>query len=503
MRGFCYNKQYMRIRPKILIDLKNSRSSVFSKESLRLDLRTDKFIKIPIFKFLKFSGLLCASLYLIFGSALAPIDGANLSLAAQNEEERKQLEEQLTSLENQISQYQDTITQYQSQGKNLEGEIKKLNAKIASLNLQVKAATLSIQKLDAEIADNKAQIKNTETDIEKNKRVLSYTLQSIYSNGDTSMMEVFLKNFAMSDFFDDIKSLTDVQDNLRITLEKVTELKTQLIEEQTQLALQKKDADELRSYQLSQKYIIDSTKSEKDNLLKETKGQESKFQELLQETQKTAAQIRSQIFKLLGGGELPFGEAVKIAQLAEKATGVRASLILAVLTQESSVNGVIGANLGKCYYNTPRNNASGTVMSNSQKAAFLSILSELKMDPDKTPVSCPIVSDGAYGGAMGPSQFMPNTWQIYKDSVSKITGNDPASPFNNADAFTATALYLKGGLTSCKTIYQTIFSQESCAAAKYYAGGYWKSYMSVGRYGYRVAERSADFAEEIKILDNN
>jgi membrane-bound lytic murein transglycosylase B len=125
------------------------------------------------------------------------------------------------------------------------------------------------------------------------------------------------------------------------------------------------------------------------------------------------------------------------------------------------------------------------------------------MDPDKTPVSCPIVSDGAYGGAMGPSQFMPNTWQIYKDGVSKITGNDPASPFNNADAFTATALYLKGGLTSCKTIYKTIFSQESCAAAKYYAGGYWKSYMSVGRYGYRVAERSADFAEEIKILDNN
>lgn len=125
------------------------------------------------------------------------------------------------------------------------------------------------------------------------------------------------------------------------------------------------------------------------------------------------------------------------------------------------------------------------------------------MDPDKTPVSCPISSDGAYGGAMGPAQFMPTTWQLYDDKISGITGNKPASPFNNADAFTGTALLLKDNLTGCKSIYKTIFSQENCAAAKYYAGGYWKSYMSVGRYGYRVAQRSDDFADEIAILNAN
>lgn len=493
----------MELKPEILIDLKRSNKSVFSKKKMRLDLRETKLVKIPIFKFFKIGVLFVVCSYLVFGSALAPIDKGRLSMAAQNEEERKQLEDQLSSLETQISQYQDTIVQYQGQGKSLEGEIKKINAKIASLNLQVKATTLSLKKLDAEIADNKAQIKTTESDIEKNKRVLSYTLQNLYSSGNISLVEVFLKNFEISDFFDDMKSLTDVQENLRMALEKVTDLKGQLMDEQEQLALQKKDADELKAYQLSQAQIVASTKKEKADLLTATKGQESKYQDLLKQTQKTAAQIRSQIFKLLGGGELPFGDAVKIAQLAEKATGVRAAFILAVLTQESGVNSVIGANLGKCYYNTPRKNASGTVMSNSQKPAFLAILADLKMDPDKTPVSCPISSDGAYGGAMGPAQFMPNTWQIHKEGVSGITSNDPASPFNNADAFTATALYLKGGLASCKTIYKTIFSQENCAAAKYYAGGKWRSYMSVGRYGYRVAQRAEDFSDEISILNAN
>jgi peptidoglycan hydrolase CwlO-like protein len=493
----------MIVKPRHLIDLKRSESNVFSKKDLRLDLRGIKLIKIPLFKLFKIGALLAVCSYLVFGSALAPMDKGQLSLAAQNDEQRKQLEDQLDSLETQISQYQDTIVQYQGQGKSLEGEIKKLNAKISSLNLKVKATTLSLKKLDAEIADNKVQIKTTESDIEKNKRVLSYTLQSIYSSGDVSMVEVFLKNFAVSDFFDDVKNLTDVQDNLRIALEKVMDLKSQLIDEQTQLSLQKKDADALRAYQLSQAQAVAGTKKEKADLLTATKGQESKYQDLLKQTQKTAAEIRSQIFKLLGGGELPFGDAVKIAQLAEKATGVRAAFILAILTQESSVDGVIGANLGKCYYNTPRKNSSGTVMSNSQKPAFLSILADLKMDPDKTPVSCPIASDGAYGGAMGPAQFMPVTWQLYDDAVSDITSNDPASPFNNADAFTATALYLKGGLSSCRTIYKTIFSQENCAAAKYYAGGKWRSYMSVGRYGYRVAQRAEDFADEISILNAN
>lgn len=466
-------------------------------------MRETRLIKIPILRLFKIGALIALSSFLVFGSALAPIDKGQFSLAAQNEEERKQLEDQLSSLETQIGQYQDTIVQYQGQGKSLEGEIKKINAKIASLNLRVKATTLSLKKLNAEIADNKVQIKTTESDIEKNKRILSYTLQDLYSSGNTSLVEVFLKNFEISDFFNDLKNLTDVQDNLRIALEKVTDLKGQLMDEQEQLALQKKDADELRAYQLSQAQIVTNTKKEKAELLTATKGQESKFQDLLKQTQLTAAQIRSQIFKLLGGGELPFGEAVKIAQLAEKSTGVRAAFILSILTQESSVNSVIGANLGRCFYNTPRNNSSGTVMSNSQKPAFLAILADLKMDSDKTPVSCPIASDGAYGGAMGPAQFMPTTWDLYKNRVANITGNKPASPFNNADAFTATALYLQDGLVNCKAIYKTIFSQENCAAAKYYAGGKWRSYMGVGRYGYRVAERATDFADEIDILNAN
>ncbi len=490
-------------KPKVMVDLKRTGTNSFSRLISIVNLSDSRIIKIPFITASKIVVVGIVASYLVFGSALAPIDKAQFSLAAQNEEERQLLEKQLEELEVQIAADQAMIDKYKTQGKGLQSEIDRLNANVNKLNLQIKAVNLSIQKLDGEIKENQGQIKTTQDKMSQNKETLMQALQSIYANESSSLVEILLRKPRLSDFFGDINDLVSLQDSLRGTLEKVIVLRDELLDEQEALAIRKNDAAQLKKYQDAQKQTLNATKEEKAGLLKETKGNEKKYQELVKEKQKTAADIRNRIFRFLGGGELAFGEAVKIAQVAEKVTGVRAALVLAVLTQESSVDGIIGANLGKCYYNTPRKNNSGTVMSNSQKPAFLAMMSALGLDSEKTPVSCPITSDGAYGGAMGPAQFMPNTWTIYKERISSITGGDPASPFNNLDAFTGTSLYLKDGLGGCQSIYKTVFSQESCAAAKYYAGGGWRSYMSVGRYGYRVAERAANFADDIAVLDGN
>lgn len=498
----------MRLRPKILLDVKPSlNTDIYEGRSKRVNLsytpkKHSYFLKTAAF-------IACAVILpaLFFSSVLAPITGGTLAQTTGNNntttEQRQELLDELEKLEKQIAESEQIIDKYRQQGNSLQGEIKALNAKVSQLNLKIKAANLSLQKLDNEIALTSGKINVTENNISSNKLVITEILQNLYESDDQGLLEILIKNPKLSDFFNNVNDMATVQESMRVALQKYIVLKENLNNQKEELNLERADQADLKAYQDAQKKIIANTKTEKDTLLKVTKGKESEYQKLLVETKKTAAEIRSQIFKLLGGGELPFGDAVKIAQLAEKATDVRAAFILAILTQESSVNGVIGANLGKCYYNDVRKNSSGTVMSNSQKPAFLSIMSEIGMDPAKTLISCPIVSDGAYGGAMGPAQFMPTTWQLYDDEVAVITGNKPASPFNNADAFTATALYLQDGLIGCRSIYKTIFSQESCAAAKYYAGGNWRLYMSVGRYGYRVAERAADFADEIKILDAN
>ncbi|MBI2035850.1 MAG: hypothetical protein HYT12_04205 [Candidatus Liptonbacteria bacterium] len=493
-------------KPKNLVDIMAARGQAFEHRPKIVNLYKLRPRHINLKKIFKPAITITAVLYFTLSSVFfnsfslfAPTN--NSILAAQNNEERAELEAELRDLEEQIAKYEATLVSYKSQGKTLKSEIDRLSANISKLNLQIKAVNLSITQLDKNISKTSKEISVTEDEIDLHKSAITKLIRNINENETASIIEILLANPKLSDFFGNINNILLIEDNLRIELAKVTSLRTDLLGQKEKLALQRNDAEAIKKYQNSQKTAIQSTKTQKDELLAVTKGQEMKYQELVKQTRATAAEIRNRIFRLLGGGELPFGEAVKLAQVAERATGVRASLILSVLTQESSLDGVIGRNLGKCYYNTPRDNPSGTVMSNAQKPAFIALIAELGLNPDTTPVSCPIASDGAYGGAMGPAQFMPLTWELYQEKVGDITGGNPPSPFNNLDAFTATAVYLSDGLKGCKTIYSTIFSQENCAAAKYYAGGNWRAYTALGRYGYRVAERSASFEEDIEVLN--
>ncbi|MDP3948032.1 MAG: lytic murein transglycosylase [bacterium] len=483
-------------KPRVLKDIRRRGESVFSPLPSRVNLHYERTLRVPLFRIVKTGVVLAAVISLIFGSVSAPLNHAAQGAEPQQEEERKALEAQLAELEGQIAQYEKTILSYKKQGSTLKSEIGRLNAQVAKLNLQIKAVALSLTRLNEEISATQSKIGVTEENIDQNKEAIGKLLQDLYEREETGLIEVMLANPKLSDFFGTLNNLLLVQDSLRVALGKIVILRNELLDQKDTLSIQRADVQSLRAYQDAQRQAIQKTVSNKDNLLQVTKGQEARYQAILKETQKTASEIRNRIFRLLGGGELPFGEAVKFAQFAERATGVRSALILAVLTQESAIDGVIGKNLGRCYYDTVWINPEGRVMRAREAAAFEETMKELGLNPKTTPVSCPINRDGYYGGAMGPAQFMPTTWKIYEDRVGAITGGSPASPFNNADAFTATALYLKDAGAANATL-----AEERIAAARYYAGGNYRRH--IWGYGDSVVRRAESFQDDIDVLDAN
>jgi len=130
---------------------------------------------------------------------------------------------------------------------------------------------------------------------------------------------------------------------------------------------------------------------------------------------------------------------------------------------------------------------------------FLTLTAALSLNPDTMQVSC-ANRDGAYGGAMGPAQFIPSTWNLYQTKVAEVTGHNPPSPWNNGDAFMATALYIKDSMKGCNTVYSRALDIERCAAAKYYAGSRWRRHL--WGYGDRVVTKSQQFQADIDVLNS-
>jgi peptidoglycan hydrolase CwlO-like protein len=486
------------LKPRVLGDVSvkkgnNQNWSSFGPLAARINLVEERIIRVPFTKTLRIVIIASAAIFLVFGSAIAPTlftraSGDAASGTATSTDpgvERTQLESQLAALESQINQYQGQISSYQTQGKTLNGQIAILNDKIASLNLQIRATNLTIQQLNSQITDTQSQIVTTQADIVNKKTAMGSLMQSLYQDDHVSLVQVFLQNPQLSDFWDETQAITLLQDNLRLTVQQISDLQGQLQDQEQQFEASKSDAASAAAYQAAQAASVASTKDAKNQLLAETQGQESKYQTLLAQTQASAAQIRNRIFQLLGGGQLSFEDAYQYAQVASNATGIDPAFILAILDRESA----LGQNVGQCNYKT--------AMSPSNQPLFLAITSALNLDPNEMMVSCPN-ADGVYGGAMGPAQFVPSTWNMYASAVAQATGDNPPSPWNDADAFMATALYLKDGMAGCQAAYSAALSQERCTAAKYYAGSRWQGYLWT--YGEAVVERAQSFASDISTI---
>ena len=490
-----YNKlELMILKPKTLVDIRKNRFiDPFSALPKRINL---SFLRVRPVAGNLFGGALIigaalSALLFLSGKVFAPIITPEiLAETVTIPDEREALERELREYEAQIDDYEKTIADYSKKGASLKGEINILNTKVNKLNLQIKAVNISLGKLDGEIRDTSNKIKVVQSDIESKKTTLTKTLRNIYESDKEQYLEIMLQNRRLSDFFSNINSLTLLQSSLRDVLESLVSSHDELIDQKEQLSLKRADAATLKSYQDGQRASILSTKSEKDKLLTITKGKESEYQKYLVETRKKAAEIRSRIFQFLGGGELTFDKAYEFAKLAESATGVRAAFILAILDRESN----LGKNVGRCDYKTAMHPTRDIPV-------FLQIIAELGLQRDLDngiiKVSC-ANSDGAYGGAMGPAQFIPSTWNFFKARIAQVAGVNPPSPWRNEDAVVATSLYIKDLLKVCDG-YSGLF-QERCAAARYYAGSRWRNH--VWGYGAKVVNSAEKFQDDIDLLNS-
>lgn len=431
---------------------------------------------------------------------------------AETEAERKaRLEAELQNVERQILKQEVLVEEKQAERQSLERDVNILDAQIKKARLGIQARALAIEQLEDQIVDKEGVIGVLNERLDNQRKSLAQLIRKTQEVDDYSLIEILLGKKHFSYFFEDLESFHSIKASLNESLDLLKEIKTDTEVQKLSLIEKQLSEEEMKRVQETEKKNIEIREAEKERILNVTKGEEAAYKELLESQKKTAAQLRAQLFSLLGdSGQIPFPEAVALAQYAGSRTGVSPALLLAVVEQESNY----GSHTGSCLVGDIRQGKS--VMHPDRDAPlFLVIADILGFDASTQRVSCPIMgSNGVrigWGGAMGPLQFIPSTWAMYggivrsgtgwmysssDDRIRNLTGKgSPSNPFNKQDAFMAAALLLRDNGAA------GTYATDRLAALRYYAGWGGASRPENQFYGDGVMARKARLEGDIKTLE--
>ena len=407
----------------------------------------------------------------------------SLSVHAETEAQRRaRLQRELAQVEAQIKEQEKLVSALSHERRSLERDVKLIDAQVRKSELAIKQRNYSIIKLQSEIKKLNGKLGNLDEKLKEGKDYLARIFRKTQELDDYSLVELFLNKGSINEVLRELNNYNSINRALQGYFKDISETKSSIQERKKSLEAKKAEERRLRELQALEKRKIEQKKKEKAHILRITKGKESEYKKVLEYQRRTAADIRAALFSLRDTKGIKFGAAYKYAKEASAKTGVSPALILAILTQETN----LGKNVGTGNWKVD--------MRPKDRPIFKKLMAELGFNPDKMPVSKKPWY--GWGGAMGPAQFIPSTWILYKDRLARITGENPPNPWNPRTAFFATALLMKDNGADAGTR-----SAERLAALRYFAG--WKNARkpAYAFYGDGVMEFRDKYQRQINILE--
>lgn len=368
------------------------------------------------------------------------------------------LEETKTNLNNELTKIQDlTDSKKETDVKvrTLAKELESLDSEINSSQKNLDSTNEDISSIQTELGETREYITTLEQTIFAQKALIKEYISSLYTQKDVSLFEVVLSEDQLSELLGSVQKTGVMQDSITESIGLIQAKEKEIVSEKQHLFDKEEELIALRQSQEQQKNLLEQTQSDKETLFAQTKGEQSEYEALLKQSFTTKQNLLNSI-KVLGGadgrpGAISLEEAYAMAlrNAARFDNKIRPEYMVGILKIESG----LGGNVGRSFYKDSLSGCAareGNDSPNNRKrvyeaeeAAFEKITSSLGL-PLTQPVSgCPFPKYRGTGGAMGPAQFMPNTWLGYEARLRELKGG-PVSPWNIEDAMLAMALKLLG-----------------------------------------------------------
>jgi len=319
-----------------------------------------------------------------------------LQAQALTADDKTRLQAEYNRLQEEIAQWQKVLDETRAKKNTLQGDVTALDAQIKKAQAEIKQRNVTITGLAVEINRKQEHIAGLESELDQGLASLGKLLREKNQTETASLAVMALSSGSISDFLSVVDAVDSINAKLQARFEELRTVKTETQKEKEALDDRRnRELDARYEVQVKQKQIQEN-QTEKKQLLTITKQEEASYGLVLAERQRRAETIRSALFDLRDTQGISFATALDYSSFASEKTGVRAALILAILSQESD----LGKNIGSCFVSSLETGDgvgknTGAVFERVMKAPrdtepFEEITRAVGLNWATTPVSCPL-----------------------------------------------------------------------------------------------------------------
>ncbi len=188
---------------------------------------------------------------------------------------------QKEALEKEIASYEAQIADVSSQATSLSVALKVLDVTIQKNTLNIKLTENKIQAAELQIEDLSNQIDQNIALIDANDRALAGLIAELNRTDTVSLVENLLKYRSISDFWNQIETISQVENQIRQKTEETKDTKTRLETNKKATEAKRKELMSLKASLEDQKTVLELSKKEKQKLLADTKNKQSNYEKIL------------------------------------------------------------------------------------------------------------------------------------------------------------------------------------------------------------------------------
>jgi len=180
----------------------------------------------------------------------------------------------------------------------LNNQIGYLNAQIEKTEIEVEIKEREVSLLELDISKIEEEIKGKEKEIEETKMSIADAVRALYEYDSQNLVRLTLTQGTLSDFFDEIVYINNLQESIGEVLEKLKADK-KILELNKEAIREREDAvSKAKEELVLGMSILHSDRQQKSRLLEITKGDEEAYQKLLADIETQKKQLLGDLSKL-------------------------------------------------------------------------------------------------------------------------------------------------------------------------------------------------------------